>query len=291
MVLRAKKPVVKSPRLKVLLYSGEGAGKTHFCCSFPDTYYIDTEGLDDYPHFGEMIEKNGGDIIYLTELNEIISEVRDLISTKHNYKTLVIDSISFPYGYLAQMEVDRLIKKSPNTEGTEFGANLAKAKRLTFQLGILLSRLDMNVIVSAHERIKYQDNKEIGKTYDITDKMAYSLGAVWNLKIMGQNRKLFINKSRYPLLKTGDSIDFNDGYKTIENLFGEFIFRKECLSEELASIDQIEEFNRLSILLNVSEERINKLLTNSKSTTLKEMSKSNIQKCIDHFNLQIKGDK
>src|ERR1017187_1048630 len=111
MALRAKKPEVKEPRLKALLYADKGTGKTHFCCSLPETYYIDTEGLEDYPHLVRMLRDNGGDLVYLTEMSEIIKEVQELLSTKHSFKTLVIDSISFPYAWLAQSETERLVKK------------------------------------------------------------------------------------------------------------------------------------------------------------------------------------
>lgn len=290
MALRAKKPEVKEPRLKALVYASEGTGKTHFCCSFPDSYYIDTEGLEDHPHFVKMIRDNGGDLVYLTELNEIIEEVKSLISTKHNYKTLIIDSISFPYGWLSQIEADRLSKKSKDSEGTEFGANLAKAKRLTFQLGILLSRLDMNILVTAHEKTKFEKNIEIERTYDITDKMAYSLGSVWNLKMLGKNRKLFIKKSRYPEMKTNESLDFEDGYEVIKLLFGEGIFKRESRTEELASKDQIVEFKRIATLLNMSEERINKILNTYKAVTLEEMNKQILSKVILHLQNKIQGE-
>lgn len=290
MALRAKKPEIKEARLKSLIFAGEGSGKTHLCCSFPDTYYIDTEGLEDHPHFVKMIRENNGDLVYLTEMSEIISEVKELLSVKHNYKTLIIDSISFPYGWLSQMEADRLVRKSPGTEGTEFGANLAKAKRLTFQLGILLSRLDMNIIVTAHEKTKFENNVEKDKTYDITDKMAYSLGSVWNLKLMGKSRKLFIKKSRYPEMTTGESIDFENGYETIKNLFGEEIFKRESKVEELATKEQIEQFKYLVNLLHVPEEKITKMITNASATTIDEVNKDHIQKAIDKLQSQIKGD-
>lgn len=289
MALRAKKPEIKDARLKVLLYADKGAGKTHFCCSFPETYYIDTEGLEDYPHLVTMLKDNGGALVYLTEISEIIKEVQELLSTKHHYKTLVIDSISFPYAWLAQAEQERLAKKSPHTEGTEFGANLAKAKRLTFQLGILLSRLDMNVLVVAHEKAKFQDNKDMGKTFDINDKLAYSLGAVWNLRLQGKIRKLFVEKSRYAELKTGDLIDFDNGYKIIESLFGENIFVREVKVEPLAKPDQIKEFNRLIDLLKVPEEKVNKLLTNAKATSIEEISESYIKQAIDKLLLNLQG--
>ena len=289
MALRAKKPEVKEARLKVLLYADKGVGKTHFCCSFPDAYYIDTEGLEDYPHLVGMLESNGGQIVYLNEITEIIKEVTELLSTKHSFKTLIIDSISFPYAWLSQAESERLAKKSPNTEGTEFGANLAKAKRLTFQLGILLSRLDMNVLVVAHEKQKFIDNKDAGKTFDISDKLAYSLGAVWNLRLLGKQRKLFVEKSRYSELATGDFIDFDQGYETIKSLYGENIFIREVKTEKLATGEQIKELTRLIDLLKINEEVVGKLLTNAKAATFEQMTEVFAQKAIDKLLLNLQG--
>lgn len=289
MALRAKKPEVKDARLKVLLYADKGVGKTHFCCSFPDAYYIDTEGLEDYPHLVGKLEKNGGDIIHLNEIGDIITEVQELLSTKHSYKTLVIDSISFPYAWLAQLEAERLAKKSKDSEGTEYGANLAKAKRMTFQLGILLSRLDMNVIVVAHEKQKFVDNKDAGKTFDINDKLAYSLGAVWNLRLLGSRRKLFVEKSRYSEIKANDFIDFDEGYETIKSLFGENIFVREVKMEKLASPDQIKELTRLIDLLKINEETVGKLLTNAKAATMEQMTEEFTQKAINKLLLNLQG--
>jgi len=287
MSLRAKKPEINEPRVKALIYADKGAGKTHFCCSVPDTYYIDSEGVEDYPHLVKMLRDNGGDLVYLTELSEMISEVKELISTKHNYKTLVIDSISFPFGWISQLEAERLQAKSPGTEGTEFGANMAKAKRLIFQLGILLSRLDMNVIVVAHEKIKYADGKEIGKTFDINDKMAYSLGAVWHLRLLGKSRKLFIEKSRYAEMKTGELIDFDEGYETIKSLFGEEIFKRESKARELATNDQIRECKRLIQDLHISDDVIQKMIVNAKSQTLEDIEKEKMQEFIDRMKKKI----
>lgn len=288
MALRARKAEIKEARLKALLYADKGVGKTHFCCSFPETYYIDTEGLEDYPHLVGMLHKNGGEIVYLNEITEIIKEVTTLLSVKHQFKTLIIDSISFPYAWLAQVEADRLAKKSGG-EGTEFGANLAKAKRLTFQLGILLSRLDMNVIVVAHEKAKFIDNKDAGKTFDVNDKLAYSLGAVWNLRLQGKSRKLFVEKSRYSEIVTGDSIDFDEGYQTIKGLFGEGIFVREVKVENLATPDQIKELTRLIDLLKIPEEKVSKLLTNAKASSMEEMNESFAQKAIDKLLLNFQG--
>lgn len=287
MALRAKAPIIKNPRLKVLIYSDKGAGKTHFCCSIPETYYIDTENLEDYPKFTTMLLNNGGQLVKLNELTDIITEVKELLSTKHHYKTLIIDSLSFPSGWLSQLEVERLNKKDPTKEGTEFGANVAKSKRFVFQLGILLSRLDMNVIVTAHEKAKFVKDKEVGTSYDISDKMGYSLGSVWNLKLFGDNRKMMIEKSRYDELPNNTLIDFENGYEILKSKFGENIFVREAISEILCTPDQIKELKSLICVLNVSEEIVQKWLIKANSSELSEMSSDNAGKCIEMLRKKI----
>src|SRR5205814_1089199 len=101
------------------------------------------------------------------------------------------------------------LAKASGKEGTEFGANKAKSKRLTFHLGMLLSRLDMNVIVTTHEKTKYLKGEEVGKDSDVNDKMGYSLGTILQLRIQANQRKAFIEKSRYKELKNRDMIDFD----------------------------------------------------------------------------------
>lgn len=289
MALKAVKPKVNKPRFKALVYANTGVGKTHFCCSFPSVYYIDSENLTDYPHLVDMIIQNDGVHVLLRELTDIIKEVKELLSVKHSYKTLVIDSLSFPCGLLANLEAERLAAKSAGSEGTEFGANLAKAKRLTLHLGILLSRLDMNVVVSAHEKTRYVNGAEVGKTYDINEKMAYSLGTVLHLRQQGNSKKAFVEKSRYPQMRLGDLIDFTDGYESIVKIFGEEIFKDESKSEMLATQDQIIEVKRLIQLLSVPDETVQKILIKGQSQSWDEMNSELVQKCIENFKLKLQG--
>ncbi len=290
MALRAKKPEVTKPRFKALVYANTGVGKTHFCCSFPSVYYIDSENLTDYPHLVKMIIDNAGDHVLIRELSEIIKEVKELLSVKHKYKTVVIDSLSFPCGLLANLEAERLAAKSAGSEGTEFGANLAKAKRLTLHLGILLSRLDMNVIVTAHEKTRYVNGAEVGKTYDINEKMAYSLGTVLNLRQHGNSKKAYVEKSRYPQMKLGELIDFQDGFETVEKIFGDEIFQSESEIEVLATPEQIAECKRLIEVLSIPDETVQKILIKGQAQSLDEMKGDLVQKCIDSFKLKLQGE-
>jgi len=289
--LRAKPPVLEPNRFRALIYGDKGTGKTHFACSIPSVYYIDTEGVLKYERFVKMLKANKSEAIDLPELSEIIKEVKALLTVKHNYKTLVIDSLTFPYALLANMEADRLIQAATKPiEGTEFGANLAKAKRLTFHLGILLTRLDMNVIVIAHEKTKYEKNEEVGKIADINEKIGYALGTVLHMRMQGKSRKAFVEKTRYSEISMQELLDFDDGYETIKKRFGEEIFLRDSDIETLATPEQVAELKRLIGILKVSDEITQKWLIASKATTFDEMNTKNIQACIDKLNSQFKGE-
>lgn len=289
MALKAKKPVVQEARFQAVVYANRGVGKTHFCCSFPNSYFIDTEGLQNFPHFVKMLKDNGSDIARINDISEIIKEVKELMSTKHGYKTIIIDSITFPVHFLANMEAERLAKTT-GKEGTEFGSNLAKAKRLTFELGMLLTRCDMNVIITAHEKTKYEKNVEIGKSSDVNDKMEYALGTVINLRRMGDKVKAFIEKSRYPELKTFESIDFDNGYETLSNRLGKALFERDVKPEELATVEQLTEFKRLVEVLNVQDDLIQKYIIKAGATTIEQMSKELMQKTINHLLSKVTGE-
>lgn len=289
MALRAKKPVIQEARFQAVVYSNRGVGKTHFCCSIPNSYYIDTEGLEKYPHFVKMLKNNSSEIVRLNDISEIIKEVKELMSTKHSFKTIIIDSITFPVHLLANMEAARL--STDKVDGTDFGKNLAKSKRLTFELGMLLTRCDLNVIITAHEKTKYEKNIEIGKASDVNDKLEYALGTVINLKRIGDKVKAFIEKSRYPELKTFDMIEFDNAYEMLCSRIGKQIFEREVKPEDMATPEQIKEFNRLIEVLSITDELVQKIIINAGATTKDQMSREAIQKTIDFLiNKTIKGE-
>lgn len=291
MVLRAKKPESQPNRFRAVIFGAPSAGKSHFVCNLPDVYYIDTENLQKYKKFRDMLDKNGGHIISLNDMNDIINEVKELLSTKHNYKTLVIDSISVPCGHLANLEVDRLVKASVKPiEGTEFGSNVAKPKRLTYHLGMLLARLDMNVVVTAHEKAKFEGNHEIGKLPDVSDKLAHLLGTTIHVQNAGGKRIGKVIKSRYDEIKDGEVISFENGYETLKKRFGEDVFSRESIVEKLSTKEQLSEFSRLINLCKITEETQQKWLTKFSSNSFDEISEVNAQKIIDHLKSQVKGE-
>lgn len=294
MALRAKKPVLQPNRFRGVIFGNTGVGKTHFTLNIPDVYYIDTEGTEKYKKFVSMLKENNGEIITLHDLGDIISEVKELLSTKHNYKTLVIDSISVPCATMSHQEAERLSKKTKGTEGTEFGANLAKVKRMIYQLAILLARIDMNVIVTAHEKPKYENvngqSIEVDKIADVNDKLIYCLGSAFHMYVAGGKRKIAVKKTRYTEFKPFEIVDFDDGYGVLKERFGESLFLREAIAEKLASKDQISELMRLVNLLNIPEEKQQKWMTAANSSKFDEMKSEAMESLINHLKSQVKGE-
>jgi hypothetical protein len=288
--LRAKPPKEEPNRFRAVIFGEPSAGKSHFVANIPGVYFIDTENLQKYQKFRDMLNNNGGHIISLNDMNEIISEIKDLLSTKHAYKTLVIDSISVPCGHLANLEVERLVKASVKPiEGTEFGSNVAKPKRLTYHLGMLLARLDMNVVVTAHEKAKFVGNQEVGKIPDVSDKLAYLMGTTIHIQNAGGKRLGRVIKSRYSELTDGETINIDNGYEFLKKRFGEEVFSREAIVEKLSTKDQLVEFTRLVNILKIPEDIQQKCLTRYSANSFDEISESNAEKIIDSLKSKIEG--
>ena len=155
---------------------------------------------------------------------------------------------------------------------------------------MLLTRADLNVIITAHEKTKYEKNVEVGKSSDVNEKMEYSLGTVIHLRRLGEKVKAFIEKSRYPELKTFELIDFDNGYETLCDRLGRNLFEREVKLEELATPEQIEEFKRLVTLLNVPDEVQQKYIINARGTTIEQMNAEIMQKTINHLKSKVSGE-
>ena len=91
MALKAKKPEVKNNRLKLFMYGNAKVGKTTIAIQFPKPYIIDTEGTTDKKKYVDLIHKSDGDVLVTQDFDELVGQVKDLLTLKHSYKTLVID--------------------------------------------------------------------------------------------------------------------------------------------------------------------------------------------------------
>jgi len=281
MALRAKAPEAIEKRLKALFYGSAGVGKTIAAIQFPKPYLIDTEKGAENDQYTKLLKKAGGVIFQTSDFNELMSEVKTLLTEKHEYKTLIIDPLTTLY--------NDLLDKSAIKNGTDFGRHYSEANKQIKHLLNLLLRLDMNVIITSHAKNEYGQNLSVlGQTFDCYKKLDYLFDLVFEIQKRGKDRVALVKKSR--IENFPDTEHFPFSYAEIAKKYGKEILERDAVAQEVASDEQVKEIVRLIDLIKVPEEIYRKWLDKSGSERWEEMPKEAIEKCIDHLTSKIKGE-
>lgn len=282
MALKAKQPEdVKPTKPKFLISGASGVGKTFFALSFPKPYLIDAEGGATRPQYQAKLKAAGG--AYLgkeegsQEFDVVIDQIKALITEKHDYKTLIIDSFS----YLYMLEA----AKAEEKVGSDFGRDKKEAQKPTKQLMRWLEKLDMNIILICHSKEKWvRQGKEIasaGTTFDGYDKMEYLLD-LW-VEIVGKT--FIVKKSRIDSLP-GNSV-FPLEYAKFAELYGQTVIEAEVVPVALATPEQVERISFLISALNVSPEEVEKLQKKFDVDEWAELTQDQIIKGISYFEAKL----
>jgi len=279
MALKFKKPEIKQQRLKAMFYGEMGTGKSTCACQFPNTAYIDTEDTSSKKKYAKMIDEKGGSVLASGDFEEILSQVKELMSTKHDFKTLVIDSLTIPYDNL-QAECERVV-------GNEFGRHVTAANKKMKLLVNLLLRIDMNVIVTCQAKKEYGNNMSvIGQTYACYNRLGYMFDLVFETQVRGDKFVAVTKKSRIDEFPMNETFSFN--YDEVIKRYGAECIEKDVTTQELASKKQVDEVLRLIDLFKIPEETYTKWLEKHNAETFEELSSDVIDKIIDHLKSKIK---
>jgi len=277
-MLRGIKPSVTTKRLKALFYGSAGAGKTTAAIHFPRPYLIDTEKGSENDSYVNAINQGKGAVFQTSDFDELISEVKALLTVDHPYKTLIIDPMTIVY--------NDLLDKAALKVGTEFGRHYGEANKKMKHLCNLLLRLDMNVIITSHAKNEYGANLSVlGSTYDCYKKLDYIFDLVFEIQKRGQERVGVIKKSRIESFPDSETFPFS--YNEISKRYGKEHLEKDAVAEVLATDEQVEELMKLIDLLKIDEEVISKWLKKANSESFSEMNTTQIDKCIDHLKEKI----
>lgn len=153
-----------SPRTpsKVVLYGVEGVGKTTLANQFPSPLFIDTEGSTSkiQPQPSRMPDVDGyrG---FKIQLNKILTN-------KHPYKTLVIDSIDWMEKWVEDYVCAQASCNSIEDFGYGKGYKLVEEefmKLLGFLDRIMLER-SMHILLIAHSVVRQSSEPGIATAYD-----------------------------------------------------------------------------------------------------------------------------
>ena len=281
MALRAKKPEMIQKRLKALFYGSAGVGKTTAAIQFPSPYLIDTEKGAENDQYTKLLQKAGGVVFQTSDFDELMKEVKTLLTEKHEYKTLIIDPLTTLY--------NDLLDKSALKNGTDFGRHYSEANKQIKHLLNLLLRLDMNVIITSHAKNEYGQNMAVlGQTFDCYKKLDYLFDLVFEIQKRGKERVGLVKKSRIEAFPDTEHFPFS--YDEIATRYGRDVLEKEAVAEVLASTTQVAEVTRLLDLFKIPQETYQKWLDKVNAETFEEMSEENIQKIITHLQAKVKGE-
>lgn len=281
MALKFKKPEVKQQRLKAMFYGEMSTGKSTCACQFPQTAYIDTEDTTSKKKYAKTIIDNGGLVYPTGDFDEILQQVKELMSTKHDFKTLVIDSMTIPYENL-QADCERIT-------GSDFGRHVTAANKKMKLLVNLLLRIDMNVIITCQAKNEYGSNMSvIGKTYSCYNRLGYMFDLVFETQIRGDKIYAITKKSRIDEFPMNETFIFS--YDEIIKRYGAESIDKNAVPQELATKKQIEEIKKLIDLFKIPEETYMKWIEKHNAESFEELSIESIQKIIDHLKAKIDGE-
>lgn len=279
MALKAKAPEeVRPSKPKFMIYGESGVGKTFFALDFPKPYLIDTEGGAVREQYQAKLKKVGGAYFGKEEGSQdfkaVINEVRELCTTPHEYKTLIIDSFT----YLYMLEAAEAEARG----GSEFGRDKKAANVPTRQLISQLEKCDLNVILICHSKQSWErrgkDIINTGTTFDGYEKLEYILDLA--IEIVKGGKTFFVKKSRITGLPQGESFPLS--YDKFADIYGRSVVESPAIPIELATAEQVTRLGSLIEGLKIDQDQQDKWLTKAGVESWVEMSGEQIQSLISH---------
>lgn len=241
---------------------------------FPSVYYIDTEGGARLAHYQRKLAESGGAYFGVEDgsldFEVVARQIEALATEKHNYKTVAIGSITKLYQTAIAAEQQRLAEKD------KFGASKKPAIAGMRRLILWLQRLDLNVLLEAHESTEWGINpktgerEEVGTMPDVWDKLVYELDLTLRLEKRGPSRVCTVKKSRLVGFPEGDS--FPCAYSEFAERYGRDFMESAPVAIVLASEEQVAEINRLLSVVQVAPDAIEKMLARANASDLGELS-------------------
>ncbi|KKL73660.1 hypothetical protein LCGC14_2072680 [marine sediment metagenome] len=235
-------------RVKAFLWGGPGAGKTTLALQFPGVALIDMEGgsrlYDDAFKFKRFPA---------TEADEVMAAVDWLLANQHPFRTLVIDPMTIYWEALQTKYREIFLKRNKKSAGFKFEfyqfqpGDWIIVKAEMKELMRKLMRLDMNVIVTARDKTKYEEGtsemmKKTGdQVFDVERSMPFFFDVVLRLT-RGPKGEFLATclKERSPKDAKGvftEGTEFVMEYKLFEKMFGAAALKKESKPVDMVSTD------------------------------------------------------
>lgn len=283
MPLKAQKPEAVQKRLKLFMYGPAGIGKTTAAIQFPNAVIIDMErGAQNYT---KTIAKSKSVILDTTSPDEVKSELKSLLTEKHAYTTLIMDPITSLYNGV-QEKWNRIFEKHATSEKQaelqDFGMRYwGRVKSEYKSIQRLLMALDMNVIVTSHQKDVYGAGmQKLGVGPDSMKGDLYFFDYVFQLDLVGGKRMARTIKERAEIGESKFPETFEWSYPNFEKFYGGDVLKKAATPVVMASPEQVAEIQHLLEVVKIEPEEVSKWFTKADVDSFDEMTSETIQKCI-----------
>ncbi len=165
MLVTKKGNPLKPPR--VLIYGVEGVGKSTFGAKSENPIFITPEGGVDQLRTasGDLVDEMPG----IDSWEAIRGAVRKLLTEKHEFKTVVLDSADW-IEKVCHARIIGTSGKSITTCNGGYGAGYRQSeimhKELIEDISLLRERRGMNIIVTAHAHVKEVKDPSMSEDYE-----------------------------------------------------------------------------------------------------------------------------
>lgn len=292
MALRGIKPeVIKQGKPKIMVSGRSGVGKTFFALEFPSVYYIDAEGGATREQYRRKLIANGGEYLGKEQgsqdFSTVIDELKTLATTKHRFKTVVIDSYSHIYNVAAAIAEEKV--------GNDYGKDKKEANKPTRQLLRWVDLMDLSVVLICHPKALYEqkgNTKErtyAGTTFDGYEKCEFLLDLWIEIKKESQQRNFTVKKTRIEAFP--DGMEFPLDYRKFADLYGKEIIDKDTVPVVMSTEDQLAEILHLVTVVNVEAGKIDAFLKKNNADEYADLTKTKAQELIDALKKKLEGVK
>lgn len=283
MALRAKKPEATQERLKMLVYGDKGIGKTTAAMQFPRSYLIDMEKGS--ARYWKTLQEKKTDRFDTASFEDLVEEIKALMTTKHDYRTLIVDPITIAYEDLQDKWLkifDKYAKSDKERDLKDYGMRYwGKVKFDSRMLRRIMTKLDMNIIATSHEKPKYKDQVNVGTTHDSDNKDGYMFDFIFRLEDRGGKKFAITEKKREEIGAPMFPPEFEWSYENFLKIYGREIIEKEANPIELSTPEQVKEIKHLLEVVNFPSEEVEKWFIKEKIEEWEEMESAKIAKCIE----------
>jgi len=190
----------KPKRFKGFIYGKTGVGKTIAALQIcPNAQIIDTEGGTE--QYDKFIEMQGSEVLRTNDVAEILDCLHRLEENPKNRSSLIIDPVTGIWESLQTRwndifsETARRKNKFHQVATEDFGMTFwSKVKSQHTRINTWIKRLDMNIIMTAHEKDLWSDEsgtlKKVGLTYDGMKGLDYIFDIVLRMELDNDGKRL-----------------------------------------------------------------------------------------------------